>query len=155
MRCEQKKRLSESGPSEGDFVTWSKKAPTKQFSVDAIDGHTAWLSDEDGEEYEADINDLEVVEEEIVEQDPFRPWRSDVRKHLGDIISIREDLYDIFDKLSGPLTQQVDRSFAASIERKGQSVVDQLEAITDEVKSKTGAYIGEVAEEEIVFEDEE
>lgn len=65
----KKKRLSESGPSEGDFVTWSKKAPTKQFSVDAIDGHTAWLSDEDGEEYEADINDLEVVEEEIVFED--------------------------------------------------------------------------------------
>jgi len=51
-------------PKEGDMVIWNKKGPAKQFSVELLDkdGKTAWLADDDGEEYEAKVKDLTVAE---------------------------------------------------------------------------------------------
>lgn len=51
-------------PKEGDMVIWNKKGPAKQFSLELLDkdGKTAWLADDDGEEYEAKVKDLTVAE---------------------------------------------------------------------------------------------
>ena len=52
-------------PKKGDMVTWNKKTG-RMFSLEVLNKNgTAWLSDEDGEEYEAKVSDLTVEEDTV------------------------------------------------------------------------------------------
>lgn len=52
-------------PKKGDMVTWDKKTG-RMFSLEVLNKNgTAWLSDEDGEEYEAKVSDLTVEEDTV------------------------------------------------------------------------------------------